>query len=172
MSTETVKVVEALFQGSHTPNAHMCVMEAAAYIAGEKWSDAPKCVSPVITKFLVNWNDNLPDDATRTRLLAPLIPVVLGTRGSEESEMKRSWMAFDWLVRECGPAFMDLTESLKPHAKALRDLGPIYDKATMDAAMPTLEAARKASDAAGAAAWAAARDAQEKELRRIINQEY
>ena len=157
------KLIEALLSGGHSPNSKMCVMEAAAYVAGERWTDSPKCVSPTIASFLRNWNDNLPDNATRTRLLGPLIPLVLGTKGSDESEMKRSWMAFDWLVREYGPAFMDLSDALKPHAKALRDLGPIYDKPTLYAAIPTIEAAQKASDAARdaarAAAWAAAWDA-------------
>ena len=33
--------------------ARMCVMEAVAYVAGEPWSDHPKCACPVITAFMV-----------------------------------------------------------------------------------------------------------------------
>lgn len=146
------KKIEALLSGSHSPNSKMCIMEAAAYVADAPWSDSPECVSPVIGGFLRNWNDSLRDNESRTRLLAPLIPEILGTAGTEASETKRSWMAFDWLVREWVPAFMDLTESLRPHAKALRDLEPIYDKLKLEASRPTIEAARKASAAARAAA--------------------
>ena len=154
-----MKEIEALSQGAHIENGLACVMEAAAYIAGEKWSDNPECVSQVITRFMSNWNDALPGDEARTQLLAPLIKDILGTRGSNESETKRSWMVLDWLVRECVPAFMDLTLDLQPHAKTLRDLGPICDEATCKAAMPMLNEARKAAVAAKAAAGAAARAA-------------
>ncbi|MGH9734669.1 MAG: hypothetical protein ACRD8A_08785 [Candidatus Acidiferrales bacterium] len=29
--------------GSHEKETGFCVMEAVAYVAGEKWSDAPEC---------------------------------------------------------------------------------------------------------------------------------
>jgi len=70
-----------LAKGGHqeTTDAY-CVMEAVAYVSGEPWSDAPRCECPVITAFLINWNDSLPDNATRDRLLKPLIPLVVDTR--------------------------------------------------------------------------------------------
>ena len=34
--------------GSHAPNGRACVMEMAAYMANEPWSDHPKCASPII----------------------------------------------------------------------------------------------------------------------------
>jgi hypothetical protein len=58
-----------LFKGAHSPDSTFCVMELAAYIANEPWSDHPKCVSPVIAAFLRNWNDSL-DDETR-QILKP-----------------------------------------------------------------------------------------------------
>ncbi len=48
-------------------------MEAAAFIAGEPWSDHPACVCPVIAAFMRSWNDGL-SDKDRNRLLLPLIP--------------------------------------------------------------------------------------------------
>ena len=64
--------IASLGKGSHSPtDGEMCVMEAVAYVAGEPWSDAPKCACPVITAFLVSWNDSLPSDAERDRLLKP-----------------------------------------------------------------------------------------------------
>ena len=39
-----------LGKGGHDPSTGACVMEAAAYIAGEDWSDHPDCTSPVIAQ--------------------------------------------------------------------------------------------------------------------------
>ena len=148
----------SLARGSHTPDGIMCVMEAAAYIAGEKWSDAPACVCPSIRDFMVGWNDGLPNDAERDRLLKPLLPFVINTRSTAKIETRRRWMAFDWLVHEHAAAWMDLTPSLVEHAKVLRGL-PEINEETIDSIMPILRAARDASAAAWAAAWAAAGDA-------------
>lgn len=63
-----------LGHGAHPSQEAMCVMEAVAYVAGEPWSDEPECASPTIATFLRTWNDSLPSDEERTRLLAPLIP--------------------------------------------------------------------------------------------------
>ncbi len=75
--------VAELKSGAHTANdgAAMCAMEAAAWVAGEPWSDHPECVCPVIGAFMRSWNDSLPDDR-RTALLLPLIPATIGTRGN------------------------------------------------------------------------------------------
>src|SRR5438270_311598 len=86
-----------LKMGSHKKNTtgDMCVMEAAAYIAGRPWSDSPPCVSPVIAAFMRNWNDSLPTDADRDRLLKPLIPTLIDTKSSNNLEQRRSFMALD-----------------------------------------------------------------------------
>ena len=80
--------VTVLKAGSHSPpNGELtaCVMEAVAYVAGEPWSDHPACASSVITAFMIAWNDGLPNDIERTRLLAPLIPTLIGTRGVKDT---------------------------------------------------------------------------------------
>lgn len=44
---ERVQALSLSF-GNHKPNdTQMCVMEAAAYVAGEPWSDAPQCACPM-----------------------------------------------------------------------------------------------------------------------------
>jgi hypothetical protein len=53
--------------GHKGPDGGFCVMEAAAYIAGEPWTDRPKCVSGVIAALMRRWNDDL-DDAGRQKL--------------------------------------------------------------------------------------------------------
>jgi hypothetical protein len=156
-----------LGSGGHQPPAGppyvLCAMEAEAYVAGEPWSDRPACACPVIGTFLREWNDSLPSDEERARWLGPLRGITVGTRSTREVEIRRSWMALDWLVREHAPAFLALTPKLREHADALRAL-PEITEVSIDGARPAIDAARAAAraaagDAAWAAAWAAARDA-------------
>jgi len=144
--------------GSHERRAAkaICAMEAVAWIAGEKHTDHPSCVSPVLGAFLRSWNDGLRSDEDRDRLLKPFLPRVIGTAGDGHDEA-RSWMATDWQVRVSAPAWLDLA-GLKDHAAALRGL-PEITAATRETWNPPLQAARKDAAAAWAAAWAAARDA-------------
>lgn len=134
-----------------------CVMELVSYIAGEPWSDAPQCACPVITAFMVSWNDSLPD-ADRTRLLKPLIPLIVGTRSTKEIERRRATMAADWLIRVHTPAWLRLAK-LDAQAEALESLPEITDFAQSPSLMPMLTAVKSDAAAAGAAAWDAARDA-------------
>jgi hypothetical protein len=159
--------ITELHHGGHRPNAEgrMCAMEAVAYIAGEPWSDTPQCASPVISAFMSVWNDGLPD-AERTTLLLPLIPRLVGTRGDEALEERRSLMAADWLVRVHTPAWLRLAK-LDAQAELLERLPEITSMAQVPSIRGPLEAVRQdaaaawaaAWDAAGAAAWAAAWDA-------------
>ncbi|CAB4157381.1 hypothetical protein UFOVP679_19 [uncultured Caudovirales phage] len=155
---ERLERVTALKRGNHDPNddANFCVMEAVAYVAGEPWSDHPKCTCPVITAFMVSWNDSL-DDADRTRLLAPLIPHLIGTRGSKALQNRRATMATDWYVRVQTPAWLRLA-GLAEQADALASFPEITDFARTPSLMPVLNGIRKDA-AAACAAWDAARDA-------------
>ena len=141
-----------LKHGSHASREDgMCAMEAAAYVAGEDHRDHPKCVCPVIGAFMRSWNDNLPDDESRTRLLLPLIPKIINTVGSVKKESQRSWMALDWLARECAPAWLDAA-GLGEHAAALRALAPIVGKESAKDSEDPLMEARKAAIATRVAA--------------------
>jgi hypothetical protein len=166
----------ALRKGAHgTHGAHdgpagpgdeppqMCLLEAAAWVAGEPWSDHPKCVSPVLGVLGRRLNDVLPDD--RRQELKPLVPLLLGTAGDGLDEA-RSYLALDWLIRTYTPAWLDLA-GLTGEATALRDLRRIVDLDSAAAAGPVVRAAWAVARAdAGAdagelrdAAWAAAGDA-------------
>ncbi len=156
-----------LKNGGHSgPTEGACVMEAVAYVAGEKWSDHPECVSPVIGAFLRSWNDGLPTDADRDRLLKPLIPKIINTRSTQAVEEQRSYLALDWMIRTFLPAWLRLAK-INDHADKIEALAPIVDTATATAAAPVVRAANEAAskagaaarDAARAAAWDAARDA-------------
>jgi hypothetical protein len=148
-----------LLRGSHdgAEAKEFCVMEAVAYVAGERHSDSPACASPVISAFMRRWNDDL-DDAGRQRL-KPYIPQLVGTAATPEIEQARGWMAADWLVRVHTAAWLRLAK-LDAQAEALEQLPPIDSPARLDASVVSIAAARDAArDAAWDAAWAAARAA-------------
>src|SRR5690349_1288610 len=115
-------------------------MEAVSYVAGEPWSDRPECASPVITSFLVSWNDSLSDDDRQ--MLKPYIPRLVGTRTSKQDEETRAWMLTDWLARECAPAWLRLA-GLTGQAEALEALAPLTSAASARKAQPTLKSAQK-----------------------------
>jgi hypothetical protein len=171
INTDRLAAITTLARGNHeADSAKMCAMEAVAYIAGEPWSDAPACASPVIAAFVRRWNDTLPD-ADRTRLLLPLVPEIVGTRTTDDDEEIRAWMVTDWLVRVQAPAWLRLA-GLTEHARALKSCARIVDAVTAQAGQPKIDAARDAAwaqagqpkiDASRAAArdaaWSAAWDA-------------
>ena len=146
--------------GSHSPGSdRMCVMEAVALLAGEGWTDHPACASPVIGAFLRSWNDSLPDDERQH--LKQYIPRLVGSKGTDEQETDRAWLATDWLIRVQAPAWLRLA-GMADQADLLAAMQPVNPE-TCPSIMPALKAVRSdaaaARDAAGAAARAAARDA-------------
>jgi len=120
--------------GAHESIEHgMCIMEAVSYVAGEPWSDSPRCVSPVLTQFCRCWNDGLPE-SDRGRLLGPLIPRLIGTcdglisaYGSRTAEFRRAELTVDWLVRDRLPVLLELSsnESLVKFAARVKHLPEI-----------------------------------------------
>jgi len=142
--------------GSHSADSgEMCLLEAVAWIAGERWSDHPECVCPTLAAFGRTWNDGLPDDETRTRLLAPFLPRLVGTRSTPKVQDARAFMAADWAVRVFVPAWLRRA-GLVEDAEALEALPELSTVKSCEAAMPFIS---KAGDAALAAAWDATRAA-------------
>jgi hypothetical protein len=145
-----------LGKGAHQrPDDGFCLLEAAAYLAGEDHSDHPQCVSEVLGAFGRDLNDRL-DDAKRQQL-KPLIPRLLGTAGDGLDE-RRGYLALDWLIRAYTPAWLDLA-GLTAEAAEVRALRRIVDLAAAKAAGPVVRASADKARAAWAAAWAAAGDA-------------
>jgi len=159
IDTAKLQQITILDRGAHAADSGaLCAMEAVAWIAGEPWSDAPQCASPVISQFMRSWNDALPD-ADRTRLLVPLLPEIIGTRTTETDEQTRAWMAIDWAVRVYTPRWLR-EAGLTDHAVRIERLAPLVDAAAAIASKQTLTAARAAAwAAAGVAAGVAAGDA-------------
>lgn len=80
-----------LKHGSHeAPEKGMCLMEAAAYVAGEAHTDHPKCVCPVLAAAARAVNDatHWKDDEQRTRVLKPFLAKFIGTAGSSTVKVK------------------------------------------------------------------------------------
>lgn len=62
----------SLAAGRHTPqDGKACVMEMVSVLAGEEWSDAPRCVHPILRTLAIRVNDSI-DDSQR-HVLVPLI---------------------------------------------------------------------------------------------------
>ncbi len=168
--------VRTLAAGRHaSAEAGLCALEAVAYVAGEPHSDQLACASPSLAAFIRTWSDRLPQDA-RDALILPLVPRLVGTRGSEALERRRVALVADWLVRTHVPAWFRLAK-LNVEADELADRPALMDVADLAASCDHLKRARKraavanttlrqtgagvraaAWDAAHQAAWAAIRD--------------
>ena len=128
-----------------------CMMEVAAWMADEAWSDDPANVSPVIAAMCNAINDVL-DDTTRQDLkdllaVAPdgIIDTVDGAK-----ETAREWMCSDWLVRTLLPMYLDYSTDtdVLSASTAIKALAPLASGWTGEAA--TLAALEDA----GRAVWA------------------
>lgn len=103
LDLETLK----LDKGSHVgPDYGFCVMEAVAYIAGEEWSDRPQCTSLVISDFLRTYNDAVDDNVRQS--LKEYIPRLVGNRGSQETEIERSFILTEWYLHVQAPLWLRL----------------------------------------------------------------
>ncbi len=170
LSLEDIEQIP-LRHGSHGSRTEgVCAMELVAWMAGEPHSDHPKCSSHLIGTFLRTWNDQLPDDETRNRLIRPLLPLVLNTASTVDVENQRAMRIYDWMVRVFTPAWLDLHPELTSHATALRALAPLVDEASARAAQPASQAAAVAAEAAWSAARSAARSAAESAVRPTVEQ--
>jgi hypothetical protein len=74
----------------HSPEEGACAMELASMLAGERFTDRPHCVSPVIGAFLRSYNDLV--DAPRRDDLRRCAAVAVGTRADARLERTRLQM--------------------------------------------------------------------------------
>lgn len=78
----TPDLVPVLSRGRHrNPRKGACFMEMAGFLAGERWSDHPRCTHPLLAMLARAVND-LFSDGGRTRLV-PLIPDVVGLNSDD-----------------------------------------------------------------------------------------
>jgi hypothetical protein len=127
-------------------------MEAVAFIAGEEFSDNPKCASPVLAAFGRRLNDALPSD--QRQQLERLIPLLVGTVNPEKDQQDGLRCAH-WLVTHWLPTWLDLVPELLAVAAEIRALPEPSSWSDVEGWADGWQAAK---DAAREAAWDAAWD--------------
>jgi hypothetical protein len=81
-STTIPDLIPTLSAGRHrSARKGACFMEFASYLAGESWSDHPRCTDPTLATLARAVNDTMSDD--RRGELVIEIPRVIGLRGDE-----------------------------------------------------------------------------------------
>jgi hypothetical protein len=79
---QSIDYLPVLTRGKHrSPRQGACFMEFASYLAGERWSDHPRCTHPLLAALARHVNDVLPDD--RRQDLLGLVPDVIGLATSD-----------------------------------------------------------------------------------------
>lgn len=77
-----------LKSGSHADiEKGACIMELVSYIADEPWSDNPQCTCPILTNYAIRLNDKFNDE--HRQLLKPFIPLMIGTRADDPTQIAR-----------------------------------------------------------------------------------
>lgn len=150
----TTPDIRFLGHGKHEPNddGRYCFWEAWCYLRDYDWSDHPVQASPVIAAFLRRWNDGLTEgkrDDTLIRYLLREFPPV-----DSETELRRSYLAFDWLIRTHLPTWLRLVPTLVDYANRIEALPEIIDQESAEAAGVLVAAARAdAGPCAGVSSW-------------------
>lgn len=79
-TSHTPSGLPVLGGGAHAdPADGACFMEYASLLAGERWSDHPRCTHPALAQLARLVNDNIRDDLRY--LLVPLVPDAIGLTG-------------------------------------------------------------------------------------------
>lgn len=158
------QVVE-LKPGRHTsPEQGACVVELASMLAGERFSDHPRSVCPVIAAYMRTVNDCLDEDGRQE--LFPYAAAIVGTRDSRHSSVHRGRLCRVWMQGLGGPSsrwgrffpgWVSGGEAASLCAKAaLREGGPPLALALADALIAAGKAAGSQGEAATQAAVTAA----------------
>ena len=137
-----------LSAGAHrSPRSGACFMEFASYLAGERWSDHPKCTDPVLAAFARGVNDGVSD--ARRGELVHLIPTVVGLRGDDA--VVGAVVALRAAVAALPVASMDRQHTLALGIRSLRRV-----LSARGVSVPALEAAAEQALSAvpEARAWA------------------
>ena len=72
-TVSTPELMPILSRGKHrNPRRGACFMEMASFLAGERWSDHPRCTHPLLATLARLVNDNL-SDQLRPKLI-PMLP--------------------------------------------------------------------------------------------------
>ena len=101
---ELAEIVQ-LQKGRHRrPDDGVCAMELVAWMSGERHTDHPQSVSPVIAAFTRAFNDAL--DPPHRQRLAILAARMIGTRGTREEELERCEALWCWMIGSALPTLL------------------------------------------------------------------
>jgi hypothetical protein len=135
--------------GSGRPGDRCAIQELRAWLELDPTTDdIPPCVSMVIGSLVIAVQDERPE--WREQII-PLLPRLIGSAASRETELQRVFACADWAVRVAAPAALDAA-GLSDHAERLRSLAQVIDEPT---AYKAASAARAVAYAAYAADYAA-----------------
>jgi hypothetical protein len=126
-------------------------MEWVSYLAGERHTSEPVCVSEMLGYFCIELNDNLPD--RQRQKLRPYLARAIGTAG-DGLDRERAMMAAEWLIGVNAPTWLSLA-GLDAAVERLHTLSPLLTVNNLGRAMEDLNCARHEAFAARAAAKAA-----------------
>lgn len=142
-------LVPVLSRGKHrNPRKGACFMEMASYLAGERWSDHPRCTHPLLAEAARLVNDNTSD--ARRSDLADLIPSVIGTATDDLRIDAR-------IARVCALRALPIVSAERQNVMAVTLLTAERVLATLEgrpAVSLSPEAARALDDVPVAARWA------------------
>ena len=115
-----------LGKGKHaSPRDEVCVMELASMLAGEKFTDHPRSVCPVIAAFLRAYNDTIDDD--RRQDLYAFAAKAVGSRASEETHRVRAERLAAWnaaYIRPRQSRFFRLCHGREKLPRRIEHIGP------------------------------------------------
>lgn len=122
-----------LHPGQHTAESgQLCLLEAAAVLAGEPLTDHPRCVSPIVCTVGIRLNDLGTHRQRQT--LTRFLPNLVGTAGDGKEDSRR-WVALDFSLRTVWPRWVNRL-GMREEAAALRGLPLITGEPAYCAARP------------------------------------
>lgn len=92
----------SLARGAHGPReGQACVMELISVLAGEEWSDHPKCVHPMLAEAAIHVNDAVPDNMRH--LIVPFIGRLFNTNDNRVTAPLKEYLTGGgprwWMIR-------------------------------------------------------------------------
>lgn len=132
-----------LKHGKHaTQEEGMCLLEATAFLAGERHTDRPACACPVLAAYGRRLNDAWwPSDDARTEAMSGIAQMLVGTRAAWPVERRRMFSMVDGTVRRILPMAFDAI-GLPDESAKLRALPPVDDSSSARIARDACRAAR------------------------------
>lgn len=156
-SSSVPDLLPILSRGKHRgPKRGACFMEMASVLAGERWSDHPRCTHPLLAEVARNVNDRTSDEGRQR--LALLIPAVIGATTDRPDVDAR-------IALRCAVVALPVAPQEAQRALAVGVSSCLRELSGADCDELRADAARVLAEVPDAARWAS-RFAARSELRR------